>query len=477
MKLKVTAGVQSGALQAQTRLEIPDSVLARTQGLVSRGVKAAEIDEDGNLIFTLTDGSRANLGRVVGSSGKDGASIRKVWIDTYGYLYIEYGTDEEVTGEKLGRVVGRDGADGDSVRKAEISEDGELILTIGNDITAYVANVGKVVGSQGEPGADGYTPVKGVDYFTEEDKQEIAEAAAELVEEAGGGQAASVLAKNVYFESDLILTEPFGRYKLTNGQVTVPAENRSWYDVFMDAMSEDKNPATTQPSVGVSSGTAKAYEVGTEVTPAYSGAFSAGAYSYDASTGVSVTAWEAANSVTDEKLSTQSGQFAKYTVTDSGKYTITVKATYTDGSIPHTVLGAEYPAGQIRGGTKQATTGAISGFRNSFYGTVTDKSATLDSAAIRALAQKSGKSLSNGASFTVNVPVGAMAVVIAYPATLRELSSVKDVNGMNAEIVSAFTASSADVEGANGYEAIAYRVYIQSFAGANDTANTYKVTI
>ena len=32
------------------------------------------------------------------------------------------------------------------------------------------------------PGADGKTPVKGVDYFTEEDKQEIAEQAAEMVE-------------------------------------------------------------------------------------------------------------------------------------------------------------------------------------------------------------------------------------------------------------------------------------------------------
>ena len=35
---------------------------------------------------------------------------------------------------------------------------------------------------KGEPGNDGKTPVKGVDYFTEADKQEIAEQAAELVE-------------------------------------------------------------------------------------------------------------------------------------------------------------------------------------------------------------------------------------------------------------------------------------------------------
>lgn len=189
MKLKVTAGVQSGALQAQTRAEIPDSVLARVQGLVSRGVSAAEIDEDGNLIFTLTDGTRANLGRVVGQDGRDGATIGKVWIDEYGALWITYGPDADgsTTVAQLGYVVGspgRDGTDGDSVRSATITEDGELVLTIGNGLAAYDCNVGKVVGPRGAPG---YTPVKGVDYFTEADKQEIAEAAAEIVEESGGG--------------------------------------------------------------------------------------------------------------------------------------------------------------------------------------------------------------------------------------------------------------------------------------------------
>ena len=37
-------------------------------------------------------------------------------------------------------------------------------------------------GDTGATGAPGYTPVKGTDYFTEVDKQEIAEAAAALVE-------------------------------------------------------------------------------------------------------------------------------------------------------------------------------------------------------------------------------------------------------------------------------------------------------
>ena len=35
---------------------------------------------------------------------------------------------------------------------------------------------GSLRGSDGKDGNDGYTPVKGVDYFTEEDKQEIVDA-------------------------------------------------------------------------------------------------------------------------------------------------------------------------------------------------------------------------------------------------------------------------------------------------------------
>lgn len=36
-------------------------------------------------------------------------------------------------------------------------------------------NVFEVLAIKGEDGQDGYTPVKGVDYFTESDKQEIVE--------------------------------------------------------------------------------------------------------------------------------------------------------------------------------------------------------------------------------------------------------------------------------------------------------------
>ena len=287
----------------------------------------------------------------------------------------------------------------------------------------------------------------------------------------------SIDADKVMFSGNMVFTEQFGKYKPVGGKVVIPSDGKSLKALLLDANSEDKNPTITQPSIGVSSTTAKAYEVGTSVTPAYSGSFNAGKYEYGPATEVTVTTWAASNNVTNETKSTQSGTFAAYTVPDGSNYKITISGTYTDGAIPITALEAEYPAGQIKGATKTASTGTISGYRNSFYGTITSKTTETTSAVIRALAQKSGKSLANGNTFTVNIPAGAQRVIIAYPATLRNVTSIKDVNGLNADITSAFSLSTVSVHGANNYKAIDYKVYTLDFANPNDTANSYTVTI
>ena len=288
----------------------------------------------------------------------------------------------------------------------------------------------------------------------------------------------TILADKVMFDSNMVFTEQFGKYKPSGGKVTVPSEGKSLKGLLLDAYSEDKNPVITQPSVGISSSTARAYEVGTVVTPAYSGSFNVGKYEYGpTTTGVSVTEWQATNNVTTETKATQTGSFAQYTVPDGSNYRITIKATYSDGATPVTALGAQYEAGKINGGSKTAQSGAITGYRNSFYGTLADKSVDVDNTVVRALQQKSGKSLANGNTFTVNIPVGAESVLILYPATLRDVTSIKDVNGLNADITSAFTKSEMSVTGANNYTAINYKMYRLDYAKPNDTANKYTVTI
>lgn len=57
------------ALDACVNGIIPRELFPRVYGIVSRGVKQAEIDENGHLIFTMTDNTVVDLGRVKGDPG------------------------------------------------------------------------------------------------------------------------------------------------------------------------------------------------------------------------------------------------------------------------------------------------------------------------------------------------------------------------------------------------------------------------
>lgn len=282
-------------------------------------------------------------------------------------------------------------------------------------------------------------------------------------------------AENVYFDEDLLTTSEVGHITLTNGQATIPSTGKNLKEVFQTIYVKEKNPTITQPSVSLTFAQAKAYEVGESVTPQYSASLNPGSYQYGPATGVTATEWQITDTA-GHSASTASGQFDPVAVADDTNYTITAQATHGAGATPKTNVGNDYAAGAIQAGTKSKTSSAITGYRNSFYGTVTAKE-TVTSAIIRGLAGKSGKALANGATFNVSIPVGALRVIIAYPATLRDVTSIQDVNGMSAEIKPSFTQQTVQVEGANGATAIDYKVYTLDFASANDTANTYKVTI
>jgi hypothetical protein len=68
-------------------------------------------------------------------------------------------------------------------------------------------------------------------------------------------------------------------------------------------------------------------------------------------------------------------------------------------------------------------------------------------------------------------------VVFAYPATLQDLTQILDKNDSNSNIISGFTKTEIDVEGASDYDAIAYKVYYIDFANPYDTTNVFKVAI
>ncbi len=284
-------------------------------------------------------------------------------------------------------------------------------------------------------------------------------------------------AENVYFPSDLTYTANIGVLTVpSSGSGTIEATGKSVKDVFASILAKEKNPGKSDPAVTLNCAQMGAYEVGTKVTPTYSASLSAGSYTYGPATGIVATAWSVSDGT--KTLETASGTFDELTVGDTTNYSITATATHGEGAVPVTNIGNPYAAGKIAAGSKSATKSKISGYRNSFYGTKETSDDAVDSALIRTLTA-SGKALANGSSFNLSIPVGAKRIMFAYPATLRDVTSVLDVNGMNAEIVSTFAPllQVVSVEGANGYDAIDYKVYVYDIPNANDTANTYKVTI
>jgi hypothetical protein len=166
-----------------------------------------------------------------------------------------------------------------------------------------------------------------------------------------------------------------------------------------------------------------------------------------------------------------------------------VAAGYSQGPVLNSNLGIPDPTGRISAGTAYSSTLNYQGKRYCFYGTTTTTIPTTSSS-IRVLTpssdstnnstvDSSGNSTGGTVtpSFTITVPAGATHVIFAYPATLREVASVKYVQLADSEIKSNFIQSTINVEGAQGYTAIAYRVYRYTPVEPFSSDVTYKVFI
>ena len=286
-------------------------------------------------------------------------------------------------------------------------------------------------------------------------------------------------AENVYFAEDLTTTSAIGNITLTNGQATIAAAGKNLKDVWNTIFVKEKNPTSnTAPSVSLTANQCgKVYEVGETVTPTYTASFNVGKYQYGPATGITVESW----SVTDTNggsSTSNSGSFDTFEVGEDTEYTITASATHTDGAIPVTNTGNNYATAQFKAGTKSKTSGTIKGYRKAFWGysSALLGQADINSALIRGLQNSSDDAVTVGSSFDVNFVAGSKSVIIAYPATVADMSTVIDTGAMNTPIQKAHDFT-VDVEGANGYKAASYKVWIYNFADGASADNTYEVTI
>lgn len=127
------------------------------------------IGDNGNWFIGETDTNKPSQG-TNGVSGNDGVGIAKSEVNTSGELVITYSNGDSTN---LGKIVGKDGLDGTNGQNGlsayEIAKNGGFI---GSE-EDWLESLKGEQGERGQNGADGKTPLKGVDYFTAEDKLEF----------------------------------------------------------------------------------------------------------------------------------------------------------------------------------------------------------------------------------------------------------------------------------------------------------------
>lgn len=280
-------------------------------------------------------------------------------------------------------------------------------------------------------------------------------------------------AKNVYFDGDFTYTNAIGAIGAPkDGKGTLAASGKSVEEFMASILAQEANPKTTSPvaSVTVTIPGGSTFEIGTHKNVTYSASLSAGSYTYGPATGV------VAGTVTasfDGKTKTGATGTFENVVADGTKR-LSVSITHNEGAVPKTNLGNPYAEGKIAAGTKEATASqTLVGVRHMFYGPMTTD-AELNSENIRKLTHSQAKT---GTISTFGAGAGAVKVVVAVPANMK-VTKVLMPSVMNADVTASFVkqAGSVQVEGAEGFTAAAYNVWVYKPA-AIDSTERYAVTI
>lgn len=286
--------------------------------------------------------------------------------------------------------------------------------------------------------------------------------------------------------------------KTQNGTATIDSMGMSVADLIKNMTTKTLQPTiTAQPAIsGFNLSGAGAVEAGTQIAQAnYTGAtLTSGSYQYGPATGVAATGWtvtRVTNSGSEQILSLSESALpagsddnagAAFVIGDMGggenvfsslRYTANV--THTGGVTAFDNLrGESDPPVAIAAGSKSRQTAAYTPYRNYFYGATAEKP-TVDSSYIRSLT-KSNRAYAAG-TITLNVAAGSQRVVIACVATATGVTQVINETALSADVTSTFTKSTVAVEGANGYAAADYNVWIFEPAVPYENAAVLKVTL
>ena len=290
-------------------------------------------------------------------------------------------------------------------------------------------------------------------------------------------------ADNVYFDEDMMVTTNIGYVTIDSatGQGIIPSAGKNLAQVFEAMFVEENVPNIEPPSIlWEVVPIAGSYEVGTEFNqPLYQVKTDPGKYPFGPDTGVTFSNW-AITSTNDDVLDSGVGMLKSFTVTEDTNYTITATVNHSEGKAPISNLGNEKEEYAITAGTLTLTSKPITGYREGFfYGSLYDAKdpATLTSADIRELS-KSGAKYAKG-SKTYTVLEGAAMIIFACPKTATGVINVLNTT-VNANMNDAFGLDSpivVNVNGANGYEALPYNVWIFTPAEPYSSTAELKITL
>lgn len=231
------------------------------------------------------------------------------------------------------------------------------------------------------------------------------------------------------------------------------AENMTVEQIVKKLLTKQVPPTYTQPSVSIANNggsSAGSYEAGTLITPKLKATFAQN----DAGTLTYIQFKKNGGNVTTLKQ----GEYTETAFTLTINITYTAVATYGEGPIKKDNLGDDYPTGRIAAGTKTSNNYTFTPFRKGYFAGYTTDTNALTSDVIRSLGVQKNSAYSSG-NFTFTVAEGAKRVVIACPATNTGVTKIINTSALNADVTSAFAKTTVNVEGANGYSAIAYNVW------------------
>lgn len=299
--------------------------------------------------------------------------------------------------------------------------------------------------------------------------------------------------QSFHTSSEIKVTARTGNYAVGD-TISVGADLET---LIKNMLSKDINPTAISPAVSLSNvGWTGAKEVGTQFTPTYTASLSGGTYrvatddgNIDQAGGVTASAWSVSATASGTTPSTftakttASGNFGTVTLGDNASFSVTATATGTQGNMPKTYLGSDYPSIRFAAGaTYSKSSAAATSYRAYFYGYAQNAStdyAALTGAQIRSL-DKAGTTKRSTPVTSVTVPLssgaGMQQMYFAAPHSAGYTSVTVKSNDTGLPQTVTKYPSTVTVAGANNYTGVAYDVWYIKNSSPSSASETYAIT-